>query len=601
MSATTPPRRAARLVAAALAIGLAAASASAPAARGDDGWSIAGFDVDLAIRADSGLDVVETVDADFAVPKHGILREIPVRYAVGAHQYALRFRLLGVDDGEGRSYATSVDYAENLVRIRIGDPDFVVQGRNRYRIRYRVQRAILWEGNQAWADGGRAVLRWNATGTEWQVPIERSRVTVHLPRDLGDSQLSYDAWVGRFGASGRDFRKRRVDARTIEYETGRLAAREGITVEVTMPADAVARPGTARRLGWWLMDNFPYAVFPMTAGLCFLAWFTKGRDHPGMGTIVVGYEPPDGLSPAEVGTLIDERVDLKDITATIIDLAVRGYLRIEDVPRSGWFSSGDTRFVKLREPKGLKPFEKALFDRIFREGDVVLLSELREKFYPVLPVVTGQLYGSLSRAKYFDGNPETVRTGFLFGGLLAVAAATFLAAVIQLAILSRIFLFPVLAALALSALTVVATSRYMSRKTRRGRIAWEKIAGLEEYIRRAEVDDLREQERRGVFERLLPYAILFGLSERWGHAFADLYRQPPDWYRPADPDNFSTWVLINDMDRSMWSMNRTFPTQPRSTGGSLSGRGGGYSWSSGGFGGGGSSGGGFGGGGGSSW
>ena len=84
-------------------------------------------------------------------------------------------------------------------------------------------------------------------------------------------------------------------------------------------------------------------------------------------------------------------------------------------------------------------------------------------------------------------------------------------------------------------LAVVVTSRMMPRKTRKGRIAWEKIAGLEEYIRRAEVDDIREQERQGVFERLLPYAIVFGLSKRWGKAFEDLYRQPPDWYRPARP------------------------------------------------------------------
>lgn len=595
-----PMGRIASLVALMLAIGLAAPAASAYE---DDGWAIAGFDVDVTIRPDAGLDVVETVDADFAIPKHGILREIPVRYAVGMHQYALRFRLQGVDDGENSAWPASVSYESNLVKIRIGDPDRKVRGRQRYRLRYHVERAILWEGNQAWEDGGRAVLRWNATGTEWQVPIAHSRVVVHLPRDLDDTRVAYDAWVGRYGAAGRDFRKRRLDARTIEYETGRLGAREGITVEVVMPDDAVTQPGFGRRLRWWLVDNFPYAVFPITAALCFLAWFSRGRDHPGMGTIVVGYEPPDGLTPAEVGTLIDEQVDLKDVSASIIDLAVRGYIRIEAQEHAGWFSSGtDYRFHKLRAPKGLKPFEKRLHDQLFQGGaDSVLLSELAEKFYPALPVVKAELYDSLSRSKYFDGNPESVRTGFLALGLVLALGATALAGVIQLAILDRIFLAPVLIAAVLSAGAVFLTSRYMSRKTRKGRIAWEKIAGLEEYIRRAEVDDIRDQERRGVFERLLPYAIIFGLSDRWGKAFEDLYRTPPDWYRPAGRGDFSTWVLINDLDRSMWMMNRTFPTQPRAQASSGSGRGGGYSWSSGGFGGGGSSGGGFGGGGGSSW
>ncbi|WP_240907322.1 DUF2207 domain-containing protein [Paludisphaera rhizosphaerae] len=590
-------------VAALVLAAVLAGGASQAQAQLDDGWSIARLDVDVAIHPDAGLDVVETIDADFARAKHGILREIPVRYAVGMHQYALRFRLLGVDDGEGRTWPASVSYESNLVKIKIGDPDRVVRGRNRYRIRYHVQRAILWEGNQAWEDGGRAVLRWNATGTEWQVPIAHSVVTVHLPRDLNDAQLAYDAWVGRYGAKGRDFRKRRIDPSTIEYETGPLNAREGITVEVVMPSDAVARPGWTTQLRWWLVDNFPYAVFPITAALCFFAWLTKGRDHPGLGTIVVGYEPPDNLTPAEVGTLIDEKVDLQDISASIIDMAVRGYLRIEDVARGGWFSSGnDYRFIRLKGPSGLKPFEKRLYDQIFQGGaDSVLLSELREEFYPVLPVVTNELYRTLSKNQYFDGHPENVRTGFLAFGLVCVAAAIALSAFIQLALIDRIFFIPVIVAAVLSAASVVATSRYMSRKTRKGRIAWEKIAGLEEFIRRAEVDEIREQERRGVFERLLPYAIIFGLSDRWGKAFADLYRTPPDWYRPSNPDDFSTWVLINDMDRSMWMMNRTFPTQPRAQIETGSGRGGGYSWSSGGFGGGGSSGGGFGGGGGSSW
>ena len=108
-------------------------------ARADSGWSIRSFDVQLAIDPDASLDVTETIDADFSAPKHGILREMPIRYAVGMHQYALRVRLRGVDDGEGRDYESSVLYEENLMRIRIGSPDYTVQGRRRYRLRYQVE------------------------------------------------------------------------------------------------------------------------------------------------------------------------------------------------------------------------------------------------------------------------------------------------------------------------------------------------------------------------------------------------------------------------------------------------------------------------------
>ena len=118
----------------------------------------------------------------------------------------------------------------------------------------------------------------------------------------------------------------------------------------------------------------------------------------------------------------------------------------------------------------------------------------------------------------------------------------------------------------LSAIVVVVTSRVMPRKTQKGRIAWEQITGLEEYIRRAEVEDIQAQDRRGVFERLLPYAIIFGLSNRWAKAFAGLYAQPPDWYQPVDAANYTTMRFVNDIDRSVSSMNQSLPSMPRSTG-----------------------------------
>ena len=113
-------------------------------AQADSGWSIRKFDVQLLINRDASVDVTETIDADFYIAKHGIMREIPIRYAVGMHQYELRVKLRAVDDGQGRPYVTSVSYEENLMRIRIGSPDSTHRGRQRYHLRYTVERAILW-------------------------------------------------------------------------------------------------------------------------------------------------------------------------------------------------------------------------------------------------------------------------------------------------------------------------------------------------------------------------------------------------------------------------------------------------------------------------
>ncbi len=550
-------------------------------------WTITRFETQLEIEPDAGVEVTETIDAVFRSPKHGIYREIPIRYDVGLHQYALRFRLLNVDDGDGHALTKEVTYQDNRVRIRIGDADKTLTGRQTYRIHYRVDRAVLWEGEHA-------VLRWNATGTEWRVPIEKAVVVVTLPKPLPENQIDADAWTGPFGDRGKDFSMTRPDDRTVRFETGPFRPSDGITVDVAMPAETVAEPGFLTRLGWWLGDNFVYAIFPASLALCLGYWYSRGRDEPGMGSIVVQYEAPDGMDPAEVGTLIDERVDMRDISATIIDLAVRGFIRIEEEKSGIWiFTGNDYRFTRLRDGDGLKPHELKIVEKLFDAGDSVLLSSLRTKFYGVIPKVRRDLYQGLTHQGYFDGNPDSVRTGFLVLGAILLVVALAVALLIQRVWIGRVFVVPAAITGVLSFVAIVFTSRVMPRKTRKGRIAWERVSGLEEYIRRAEVEDLREQEKRNIFERLLPYAIAFNLADRWAKSFEGLYREPPDWYRPADGGAFSTYLLASSINRSVSAMNASLPSQPRSSGSS-------GGWSSGGFSGG-SSGGGFGGGGGGSW
>jgi uncharacterized membrane protein YgcG len=560
-------------------------------AHADSGWRITSFSVLLDVQPDSRVDVTETIAAQLDEAKHGIFREIPIRYAVGLHQYALRFRLLGVDDGAGVARTTHVSFEENRVAIRIGDADRLLSGPQTYRIRYQVERALLWEGEHA-------VLRWNATGTEWLVPIDQAAVTIVLPGPLDDRQVRIDAWTGAYGARNKDYTSRRLDDRRIQLQTGALGIGEGITVDLALPASAITRPALVTRLGWWLGDNFVYALVPASAAACISLWYARGRDLPGRGSIVVQYEPPDGLCPAEAGTLVDEQVDLRDISATIIDLAVRGCLEISEVKATNWlWSSTDYRFKKIEHHVALKAYEQKLFDRLFNDGNTVLLSDLRTTFFSVLADVRSKLYQSLAKGGYFDGRPDSVRTGFLVAGIFALFPALAAACGLQYLWIGRVFLLPVAITGALALLVVAITSKAMPRKTKKGRIAWEGIAGLEEYIRRAEVEDLEAQERRGRFERLFPYAIAFGLTDRWAKAFEDLYTEPPSWYH-ADTGGqpFSTNMLVSSVNRSVGAMNSALPAQPRSSGGS-----GGGGWSSGGFGGGGSSGGGFGGGGGGSW
>jgi uncharacterized membrane protein len=430
------------------------------------------------------------------------------------------------------------------------------------------------------------------------VPIRHAEVIVTLPKPLETGQLTYVAWTGAYGSRNRDATASHPDPQTVRFATTRaLGIGEGITVDVGMPADAVSEPTWWTRCNWWLGDNFIYGLIPLTLAACLGLWHARGRDQPGRGTIVVEYEPPDGLAPAEIGTLIDERVDLRDLTATFIDLAVRGYLTIREIKQAGMFTaSTDYEFTKKRGPEDLKTFERDLFEKLFSTGDQVLLSDLKTKFYTAIPKAKNHLYGRLTNLKYFDGNPKSVQATFFVVGLFATVGAVALACLVQQLWIGRVFPLPAIVTAVLSLLIVGLTARVMPRKTKQGRVAWERIKGLEEYIRRAEIDDIQAQDRRGVFERLLPYAIVLNLADRWGKAFEGLYKEPPDWYSAQGDGAFSTGYFVNSLNRSVNSMNSLLPSQPRTQG-----SGGGSGWSGGGFSGGGSVGGGFGGGGGGSW
>ena len=229
----------------------------------DGGWAIARNTIVLKIEADGSLLVDETILADFQQKKRGIIRTLPVRYSVGMHQYSLRFDQLEVTDGSGRELSNQVQGRDNSVRIRIGDPQVYLRGPNVYRIRYRIRRAVLWEDD-------RAILRWNAVGHEWGVPTRAATVRIEPPEGLAANTVWHDAWTGSWSSRDKDFTATPNPDGSIVYEIGALRPREGVTVEVSLPAAAVPAPGRAQQVGWWLVDNFAYLVWPAVLLACSL-------------------------------------------------------------------------------------------------------------------------------------------------------------------------------------------------------------------------------------------------------------------------------------------------------------------------------------------
>ncbi|PZS31906.1 MAG: hypothetical protein DLM59_09145 [Pseudonocardiales bacterium] len=355
----------------------------------------------------------------------------------------------------------------------------------------------------------------------------------------------------------------------------------------------------------------------LVGGVVWLLW-TRGRDRRFVGQVpglapaagqreidqarplftspdgAVEFVPPDGIRPCQVGTLIDEKADVLDVSATIVDLAVRKYIFIEELPRKTWFSSRDWRLTRLdADTEQLLPYERKLYKALVGNRQTVLMSELKNKFAASVASVQEQMYTDVVKQGWFKGRPDKVRGQWTaYGWMLLVAGA------------GLTYLLAKYTHLALLGLGVIAggvvlrlSAKHMPARTPKGSAALARVLGFRQYIRTAEVDQLKFEERESIFSRYLPYAIVFGETDRWAKAFASLAAVPSAggvggtgsalyWY--SGP---GSW----DLGHFGSSMN-SFTTQ---SSGALTSTPGGSGSS--GFGGGGFSGGGGGGGGGGSW
>ncbi|MDQ7991755.1 MAG: DUF2207 domain-containing protein, partial [Propionicimonas sp.] len=239
------------------------------------------------------------------------------------------------------------------------------------------------------------------------------------------------------------------------------------------------------------------------------------------------FTPPAGARPGELGVLTDHTADNTDITATMIDLAVRGYLRIEQTGKRDW------TFTQLAGGKGLISYERHLFDHLFADGPVVQTDDLKDKSYAdVLTGTRSRLYDRVTKElHWFTRNPSLVR------GLAVAAGVGFivLGAVVGFLLGFVGFGLLGLAGVITGVGVLVANNRFGAR-TADGSAVLAQTKGFELYLSTAEADQIKFEEGIDVFSRYLPYAIIFGVAERWTKVFQQL--EAAGRYTPA-----STWYV----------------------------------------------------------
>ena len=532
------------------------------------------FEVNITIDEDSSILVQENILYDFGENfRHGIYRNIPLE--------KMRIKVLKVADELNHSYQFTTKQEDGYLKIKIGDPNKVIKGEHNYNIFYSVVGAIGYfkEHDE---------LYWNITGNEWEVPIEKSGAKIYLPEKISEEDLKLDCFTGPLYSREKDCTFGLDESGDIYFQSERgFNPGEGLTIVLGWPRGIVQEPNFFQKFIWWLRDFWPIFIPIFVFIFLFEEWWQKGKDPKVKKTIIAQYEPPDNLKPAEVSLIIKQRVQPKDISATLVDLAVRGYLKIKEIKKTGIFTKDDYEIIKLKDFRGfendLKDYERELLKSVFGLEERVRLSSLKNKFYTLLDFIIRKVYPGISKSKYFVSDPQKITKKWAVIGTTIIFFSVL--PFIFIASLGFIFFVSLLA----SGILFLIFSPFMPKRTEKGTQAYWHSLGLKEYINTAEKYRVQFQEKESIFEKYLPYAMIFGLAEKWAKAFEGIYTKPPTWYEGDFGPRFTAYTFVTSLSRSMSQVNSVFVSRPGGSG------------SSSGFGGGGFSGGGGGGGGGGSW
>jgi hypothetical protein len=540
------------------------------------------FDAVIQVEPGAAIRVTETIVARFTGSWNGIYRTIPVKCRTAqALNWTLGLDLEGATDAEGRRLRVEASRERHYIKYKIWVPGALDVTRTVV-LRYRATNALRFFDDHD-------ELYWNVTGDEWDMPIEAATARIELPP--GADGVRAVAFNGVYGSTAQEAELQTSGTTVRVTMPHALGYHEGLTAVVGWNKGVVTEPSTAVRAAGVFSSNWPLAIPIPVFLLAFAIWRRRGKD-PRRLPVTVQYEPPQGLTPSEAGTLLDNSADMRDVTATLVDLAVRGYLRIEEREDRKLFGLISTREYVLHrldpppQAVALAPHERLIFDGVFSgRGASVELSELENDFYTKLPDVRTSLFDQLIERGAYHARPDGVRTGWMVAGALLGV----LIAAVGGGVASRFLLTPVpfVVAGVLVALILVGFGRIMPARTTVGARMLEQVLGFEEFLRRVEAEHFKRVilDKPELFDRYLPFAMAFGVEKKWAKAFEGIYTEPPRWYVGSGGPGFSVSNLSTSLAAMSSKASSTLSSSPRSPGGS--GFGGGSSGGGGGGGGGG--------------
>lgn len=543
------------------------------------------FDSHITVNADGSMRVRETIEvqATGAQIRHGIYRDFPTRYKDRlGNDYSVRFEIVSVERN-GRPEPYHVSKLSNGVRAYFGDANRLLPpGTYTYAFAYETDRQLgFFPGHDE--------LYWNVTGNGWGFPIDLATAIVVLPQAVKESIQQVDAYTGYQGEKGKAFSSERDKDGNPTFRAEHLLANQGLTIVVTWPKGLIAAPAAGRKVRDWIADNKA-----ASAGLIGLAailfyyivvWSLLGRD-PRRGTIVPLYEPPDNMSPAAIRYLKRMGFDAKVFSSAIVDMAVKGYLRIGRelssnlsdkycLTRREAFAQAKDKLSADEKAVVQELFESYNYNNVWLEQlNYKLLQWAKKAMVSVLKAAIDEAYFTANTIYLLPGivlavaaltalfvlslgekNPDASSMSAFLGGWTAVVcllitfcfeqwkalggkevgvlglfALVFLASEILLIAVFRIEI-GLLRCLAIVALIVSNIPFYYLLKapTQAGRKLLDRVDGFKMFLEAVEgprvATLLPVKKTPELFERFFPYALALGVEHAWMQQFAGVLAQ----------------------------------------------------------------------------
>jgi len=496
-------------------------------------WYIKDFQTTITVNTDSSLLIEEKITADCGnLPdKHGIFRVLPLETKTESKTIKTPVNLISITDFNGQAvkYSETKDNFNHTVGWKIGDPDKNVTGENYYEITYLVKNAVR-SGNTDFDE-----LYWNLNGNFWDIETNNFSANIVFPAGITQNNSQVYLYSGSLGQKNNSLASYEwTNDNTLKIASKQtLSPMQGITASITFPRNIVKpyQPGFFDLYGEYFWFLLPLAIFIFAYSI----WNKYGKDPRIDKTIVPEFEIPENLKPMELGILnSNNKFENSLITAAVIELAVKRFINIEEVDKKWILGSKDYRFIKLMPDNSqvMTPSEVILFRALFKNSDQVLASSLKKDFYTHISDIKQAARDWLVKQGLIVENSMLLRVVFIavsIGALIIfghlIIGILIYSAMVRLAI-----------AIILSIGIIGIFGLLMPKRTPKGaELNW-RVKGFKLYMETAEKYRSRFHEKENIFEKFLPYAIVFGITKLWTKKMEEIYGKEyfsthhPAWY-----------------------------------------------------------------------